>query len=241
MRVSVVVPTLNEGEYIGKCIKSILTQSHPADEIIVVDSGSVDGTVDVARNLGVVVVRGEKSIPVNRQLGVEAGTGDVVVTTDADCVHPRDWLERIVGHFNDRDVVFVTGVTKPMPGESIFLDRACYFIGNLFMLFFHLFGEEWSRGSNSAYRRDVMLDVGGYNTELVAREDSDLSKRMKGRGMIVFDWSIKVYTSMRRRESMGWLRTLRYYVDTPIHFLTNRTYYRRVDDGVQEGIQQEGL
>ncbi|MFH1402659.1 MAG: glycosyltransferase [Candidatus Altiarchaeota archaeon] len=232
MRLSVVIPTLNEEAYIGKCIKSIRTQTRQADEVIVVDSGSSDDTVAIARGMGAIVVEGRRSIPFNRQRGVEVAAGDVVVTTDADCIHSRDWLERIERHFVDAGVVFVTGITEPMPGESSVMDRACYFIGNSVMNVLHWFGEEWSRGSNSAYRRSVMLEAGGYDTRLLAREDSDLSKRMSGRGRFVFDWSIIVYTSMRRRESMGWVKTVRYYIDTPIHFLTKKTYYRRVDDGM---------
>jgi len=227
MKVSVVVPTLNEEKYIGKCLKSIRNQAVDS-EIIIVDSDSEDKTVEIAMKYAAKVVTGKPgNISKNRQLGAEISTGDIIVTADADTIYPEGWLQRIVKHFEDEKVVAVSGPTIPIWEESAFGDRFLYLLGNLSLLILHKLGVAWFRGSNSAYRRWAFFKSGGYNTELDAREDSDLSKKVAKLGKTVFDWNIVVMTSMRRRKATGWLKTIRYYIDTPIYLITNKIYYER--------------
>ncbi|VVB53963.1 Glycosyltransferase AglE [uncultured archaeon] len=230
---TVVIPVLNEEKYLPLCLKSLGAQTVGKEniEVIVVDSGSTDKTVDVAQEWGARVIMGEKSIPLNRQKGTDAASTEIVLSTDADCIHPPDWIERMLKHLADEKVLAVSGPTKPIPEESIWLDKACYFIGNLTLLLLHrLFKKSWFRGSNSAYRKQAIKKAGGYNLTLKAREDSDLSSRIDKLGKTKFDWNIVVYTSMRRRKNQGWLKTLRYYVDTPIHLITGKVYYKKAED-----------
>ena len=228
MKVSVVIPSLNEEKYIGKCIKSIVDQKIKA-EIIVVDSKSEDKTTEIALQYATKVVTGKVgNISINRQLGAEISTGDVIVTADADTIYPKDWLERIVKYFEeDERIVAVSGPTIPIREESVFMDRFFYLLGNLSLIILHRLGVVWFRGSNSAYRREAFFKSGGYDPKLEAREDSDLSKKVAKFGKTIFDWNIVAMTSMRRREATGWLKTLRYYIDTPIYLVTKKFYYER--------------
>ncbi|MFH1125809.1 MAG: glycosyltransferase [Candidatus Altiarchaeota archaeon] len=227
MKISVVIPTLNEEGYIEKCLKSIRDQTIRA-EIIVVDSKSTDRTVELSLRYANKVITGKVgNISINRQLGAEVATGDIVVTADADTIYPKDWLAKIVRHFEDKDVVAVSGPTIPMPEEGSFMDRVSYLIGNSSLLILHKLGVVWFRGSNSSYRRWAIFKAGGYNTKLEAREDSDLSKKVANLGKTVFDWNIIAMTSMRRRKATGWLKTIRYYLDTPIYLITHKIYYER--------------
>ena len=228
MKVSVVIPTLNEEKYIGKCLKSITEQGVKA-EIIVVDSKSRDKTTDISMEYAAKVVTGKiGNISINRQLGAEISTGDIIITADADTIYPKGWLKRIVEHFErDEKIVAVSGPTIPLPEESVFLDRFFYFLGNLSLWILHKLGVVWFRGSNSSYRREAFFKSGGYDPNLEAREDSDLSKKVAKSGKTVFDWKIVAMTSMRRRKTTGWLKTLRYYIDTPIYLVTKKFYYEK--------------
>ncbi|MDD5110996.1 MAG: glycosyltransferase [Candidatus Altiarchaeota archaeon] len=230
MEISVVIPTLNEERYIEGCLKSIRSQQVKA-EIIVVDSKSTDKTVEIARKYADKVLEGTPgTISKNRQLGAVKASGDIIVTADADTFYPPDWLERITPYFKDEKTVAVSGPTIPMPEEAVFMDRAFYFTGNLILWVFHKFGIVWFRGSNTAYRKKALMDAGGYNPEIMAREDSDLSQRVAKLGKTVFDWKIIAMTSMRRRRTTGWLKTIRYYIDTPIALITKKTYYERPEE-----------
>jgi len=228
LKVSVVIPTLNEQEYLPKCIESLRAQTVSC-EIVVADSKSSDGTLEIAEKLADVVVReGKKNIAFNRQIGLEASSCDIVVSTDADCIFPNDWLERILGRFEDPRVVAVSGPTIPIPGESNSFDNFCYFTGNIGLWILHKLGVVWFRGSNSGYRKSAVLDAGGYDVRMHAREDSDLSQRVSRFGVTVFDWDVKVMTSMRRRKNLGWRKALRYYIDTPISLVSGKQYYEKV-------------
>jgi len=91
MRISVVIPAYNAGRYIGRAIDSVLAQTRPPDEIIVVDDGSTDDTAAVVRGYGdkVRFIRQENAgASVARNTGIEAATGDWIAFLDAD----DEWL-----------------------------------------------------------------------------------------------------------------------------------------------------
>ena len=100
MRVSVVVPARNEAESLPALLESLLQQSRPPDEILVVDAGSTDRTADVARGLArpdLRVLRIDPAYPGRaRNAGIAAATNDWVALVDAGCVADRDWLSTLV-------------------------------------------------------------------------------------------------------------------------------------------------
>ncbi len=89
--VSVVIPAYNAAKYIGRAIDSVLAQTRPADEIIVVDDGSTDNTADVAHGYGdkIRFIRQENAgASVARNTGIEAATSEWIAFLDAD----DEWL-----------------------------------------------------------------------------------------------------------------------------------------------------
>jgi glycosyltransferase involved in cell wall biosynthesis len=110
MKISVVVPAYNEEEYIEACLRSILQQTEPADEIIIVDNNSTDRTGDIARSLGVTVLTELRAGVINaRNTGFDAATGDVIVRTDADCRVPENWISEVRKVFSAGDIDALTG------------------------------------------------------------------------------------------------------------------------------------
>ena len=88
-RVSYVVPVHNGERYLAECLRSILGQSHPPAEVIVVDDGSTDGTPQVAASFGahVTYVRKENGGPASaRNHGAEIATSEFLAFLDADDV-----------------------------------------------------------------------------------------------------------------------------------------------------------
>jgi len=100
--ISVIIPVYNGEKYIKECIQSVLEQTRPADEIIVVDDGSTDGTADALkvfnRNLQwttLKVIKNEKNMGIgySRQRGIEAATGDYIAFLSADDLFLPNKLE----------------------------------------------------------------------------------------------------------------------------------------------------
>ncbi|MDX6512136.1 MAG: hypothetical protein QOE36_1640 [Gaiellaceae bacterium] len=98
--VSVVIPVFNGARFLGEAIRSVLDQTYRPFELIVVDDGSTDGSVALARAFaGVRVLAQEHAGPgVARNRGVAAARGELLAFLDADDVLPPDKLEVQVGH-----------------------------------------------------------------------------------------------------------------------------------------------
>jgi len=98
--VSVVVPSYNDAAMLRRCLAALAAQTRPADEIVVVDNGSSDSTVDVAIAYGArVVTELRRGIPQATSAGFDAARGDILGRLDADSVPPVDWVERLVDAF----------------------------------------------------------------------------------------------------------------------------------------------
>jgi len=113
VKLSVVVRSYNEERHIGRLLLGISQQTLPPHEVIVVDSGSTDSTVAIARDMGARIVPIDKrDFTFGRALnvGCAAATGDILVFASAH-VYPtyRDWLERLARGFDDERVQLVYG------------------------------------------------------------------------------------------------------------------------------------
>ena len=105
MNISVVIPAYNEEKRIGACIKALLEGSEKPFEIIVADGMSSDNTVQIARDLGAIVVNNEKRHAAGgRNEGIKAARGDVIAFIDADCEPDKDWLREIHRAFEEDDI-----------------------------------------------------------------------------------------------------------------------------------------
>lgn len=84
MKISIVIPTLNEGKNIRNVLKDI---PKSVDEVIVVDGHSTDNTVDIAKKFGAKVIYDDVGKGSALRKGMEMAKGDIVITMDADCSH----------------------------------------------------------------------------------------------------------------------------------------------------------
>ena len=104
LTISVIVCAHNEARYLPACLHSLLAQTRPPDEILVVNNASTDETRAVAQQIPHVRVVDEprKGLVVARETGRLAATGDILVYLDADCRAPLTWLERVERRFAAR-------------------------------------------------------------------------------------------------------------------------------------------
>jgi glycosyltransferase involved in cell wall biosynthesis len=208
VRVSLVVPTFHEAAGIEAFLRQFERQTLPRSEfeVIVVDGGSEDRTREIAaRYADRVVVQTSPGIGGARNDGVAVARADIVATTDADCLVPESWLERIASHFEDPGVVAVVGPDGPIEAHA--KARFLFFLIRGFVRLAAMAGVYTTGGGNSAFRKDAFRAVGGYRP-LPHSDDVDLGLRIRGRGRIVYDPELFVRFSVRRLERHGYARTL---------------------------------
>ncbi len=100
---SIIIPTLNEERYVGALLSDIATQTRRPDEVIVVDAGSKDATVEVVERFAFArVLDGEPPVACGRNLGGRSAVGDVLIFLDADARLPETFLEVFLAGFERR-------------------------------------------------------------------------------------------------------------------------------------------
>jgi glycosyltransferase involved in cell wall biosynthesis len=221
LKISVIIPTLQEGNYIGETL-SVLAKSSKNLEIIVVDGGSNDETVDIAKKFtDKVYVFNERGIGRARNHGACKASGDILIFMDADVQPSTDFVEKILSAFRDRNVVGVT--CNVMPRDPRPPEAAFFRFYNFLLRFFAHF-KPHSRGEFFAVRREAFLKIGGFNENLPCIEDHDLALRLSKIGKIIFLKNLTVYESMRRFRQMGFLKVLKLWISNYIFYLLfNRT------------------
>ncbi len=176
-----IVPAYNEVASIADTIHSLQAQTAPPREIIVVDDCSTDGTADVARALGVTVVRppantGSKAGAQNFGLGrVQTA---LTIAIDADTVLAPDAIARLLPAFDRPNVAAACGFVVPRHVRTVW-ERGRY-VEYLFAFTYYKQVQEYygkpliSSGCFSMYRSDVLQESGGWPTRTLA-EDMDLT------------------------------------------------------------------
>jgi len=204
VRISVIIPALNDEKTIKKCLETLKGQTFGDFEVIVADGHSKDRTVEVARQYGATVVyENTGTVGGARGAAVKAANGRIIASTDADAYFPKGWLAKIAAEFDgDPDLV-------ALGGEDVVDDGKGYFETAVFQIDLARIGNRADpkkriRGCNAAYRKDAVLGVGGFNEALVALEEADLNSRLAEKGYkMKFNPDITVYH--RRRSSFGGL------------------------------------
>lgn len=164
MKVSIIIPTLNEERFIGKLLKSLLQQTERPYEIIVVDGGSHDDTRSIVSSYeGVSLHTADKPVGNQRTHGGMKARGDMLLFLDADTQLPEDFLRESLKQIRKRSLDSACPQYIPYPGS---------FSINLFYSFFNKvfkFSEKhMPSGAGSAIfvKRKLFHEMGGFNKEL---------------------------------------------------------------------------
>ncbi len=196
-RIAVVIPTLNEARAIALGLQRVLAED--PDELVVVDGGSIDETVAIARASAVRVIESPRGRAVQQNRGAASTTSDVLLFLHADChVEPGGlaYLRRFMGeHAKVPGGCFRMRVESPEPVFRA-IDRAADMRAGLFGIPY---------GDQGIFaRREVFDRLGGF-PEVPLMEDVFLALRLRSQGRIaVLPRQIRV--SPRRWRSRGIVR-----------------------------------
>jgi poly-beta-1,6-N-acetyl-D-glucosamine synthase len=173
IKISVIIPARNEEENIGRLLSSLEKQTYPPHlfEVIVVDDHSMDNTAVVVSSYSFANLINLEFDNINSykkkaiESGITAASGDLIVTTDADCVVPENWLKTIASFKEKTNTVFIAAPVL-LENEPNLLQtfQALDFLvlqgitAASVQKRFH----NMCNGANLAYERNTFLEVNGF-------------------------------------------------------------------------------
>ncbi len=185
-KISVIIPAYNAADTISACVQALKNQTIPSEryEIIVVDDGSTDDTAQQAAHTGARVIRQKNAgAAAARNRGAQMAWGEILLFTDSDCIPAPDWVMQMVAPFADPLVAGAKGIYKTE--QSGFTPR---FVQQEYQDKYdgmaHLSQIDFVDTYSAAYRRDIFLAMGGFDTTFpgASVEDQEFSFRLAEAG-----------------------------------------------------------
>ncbi len=186
--VSIIVTTFNSEQTISKCLCSILELEYPKNrlEIIVIDGGSTDSTIDYAKKFPVKFMYSQLNPPAAYNLVLKNVKNDIIGLIDSDAKVEKSWLKKLVKHLNGSKVAGASGTVETWNNNKL-VPRVIGYELNY----------RYSRLPNTVERVATMnlllktkyiFEIGGFDETLPTQYDTDIGARLAKAGYkIVFD------------------------------------------------------
>ncbi|RLI02522.1 glycosyl transferase [Candidatus Bathyarchaeota archaeon] len=220
--VSIIIPTYNSGETLEKCLQSIKRQSYRNIEVIVVDKGSIDKTIEIAKRFGVkvyIVNAKERTEQIN--YGAKKAKGGYIYRVDSDFVLESGIVEEAISKCESEgyDAICVHNTSDPTISfwsRVRKLERDCYRNDDLNV-------------AARFFKKSVFDAVGGFDEDLIASEDYDLHNRL-----LKADFKVGRITS--QEVHIGEPKTLREIVKK--HYYYGKTIGKFMKKNPERGLKQ---
>jgi len=214
MRISVIIPTLNEEKLIESMLRQFKNEikNHYDIELILSDGGSSDNTVEIAsRYVDKILIQDDKltkNISIGRNRGFLRTNGDVLVFLNADTRFSdiNAFFNLVRSFYNNNSFVAIAFPVRVFPEEEKLSDKLFHKFYNFYVRILNKFFIGMGRGECHVIKRKVFEKVGGYNETLFAGEDFDLYKRIRKFGRILFAKDNIIYESPRRYRKYGYIK-----------------------------------
>jgi glycosyltransferase involved in cell wall biosynthesis len=184
-RVSVVVCAYNGERTMDACLASLEKLTYPDYEVIVVNDGSTDRTLAISESYSYcrIISQENKGLSVARNVGAEAASGEIVAYTDSDCVADPDWLNYLVGTMETKGFAACGGPNFSPTETSLVPEAVAVSPGAPCHVLLDDEIAEHIAGCNMAFRRDVLLGIGGFDPIYrAAGDDVDICWRLQDAG-----------------------------------------------------------
>ena len=180
--ISVLIPARNEEENIGNCLRSLAMQRYPRDhlEVLVIDDHSTDGTAAIVKSfpdlpvryLALAAIPAAESVKAHKKFAIETGiasaTGELIVTTDADCLFDPGWLTTMAAFYMENGAKFIAAPVRigslghPHSLLAMFQTLDFITLQGITGAAVYKGVHSMCNGANLAYPREAFFEVGGY-------------------------------------------------------------------------------
>lgn len=195
--VTIIIPCRNEGEYIGKCLDSIVANDYPKDrlEVFVVDGRSEDKTREIIQkyakqNSYIKLLNNDKKItPAALNIGIKHAKGEVIMRMDVHVTYEKDYISKSVKCLYEYAVDNVGGVCRITPGGNSPISKG------IALVLSHPFGvgnSYFRTGLKEpklvdtvpfgCYRKEAFEKIGLFNENLIRNQDIEFNLRFRRTG-----------------------------------------------------------
>lgn len=181
--ISFIIPVLNGETFIGDCLDYMLREMTDRDEIIIVDNGSTDASLDIARRYDRVSILAHPDITIGalRNRGAAVARGDVLAFIDCDCLIWSGWRQAVEEVLAD-ETVHATGSHFDLSLEPTWIERAWIPPRRTSPVKTH-----YMPSGNLVVRKSVYDAIGGFDEQLVTDEDTEIGHRLNQNGYCIID------------------------------------------------------
>jgi glycosyltransferase involved in cell wall biosynthesis len=199
MKISIVIPTLNEEKYLPKLLQSIKNQKFKEYEIIVADANSKDKTVEIAKKYGAKVVKGGMPA-VGRNNGAKIAKGEFLYFFDADVRLSKSFLKKSYNEIQKRHLELAS--CEFIPLSNLMIDKVGHKLTNIYFKI-NQYSNPHAPGFCILVKTSLFKRVNGFDENLKMAEDHDFVKRASKFTRFRILKSIKIRVSIRRLKKEG--------------------------------------
>jgi glycosyltransferase involved in cell wall biosynthesis len=204
---SIVIPTLNEENYLPRLLNCIKKQNFKDYEIIVADADSKDKTIEIAKSFGCIVVKG--GLPsAGKNAGARISKGNLILFLDADVLLPDNFFEDALKEFEERKLCITTFCLVPISKSRI--PKILFNI--LYNYPLRVFEKRWAHGAMGILvKKELHKSLKGFDEEIKIGEDHYYVQQGFKFGKFGVIKSTKIFMSLRRFQTQGPIKTLLKY------------------------------
>ncbi len=208
MKISIIIPTYNEEEYLPKLLESIKSQDFTDYEVIVADAQSNDNTREIAKEYGCVVVEGGLPGP-GRNRGAEVAQGEILLFLDSDLELTENYLSNVVEEFESEELGIA--ITQMTPLSEKKRDKYLHDLANWFMIAVENIKPHGAGCYGIISKKELHDEVGGFDENLNFGEDTDYIERVAEISEFKVLRNARIGVSTRRLEEEGLYTLLKQY------------------------------
>lgn len=225
---SIIIPTLNEENYLPKLLDSIATQNFKGKlQVIVVDGNSIDRTIQIAQNykdkFELLILKTSADIGLQKNKGVKKAKYENLLFIDADMVLTKNVLNKFVKVINPQEKTIQSLFFMPTKGPIL---HYIWFFAAHLLLAILSFIKPVTSGGFMFTTKINHREIGGFKEGAIAAEDVDYGERsIKNGAKFKFHYDCFVYNSTRRAKFMGIIPMSWFYFRGYLHYSMHGVLY----------------